>query len=381
MKIRYIHNPVHSYAGSPLDILGTFKAEIIGHGKRASGTMHVANEGRGNLLGYEMAVRLGYVQEINGVNKIITPVQDQYTKLCEEYDDRFNGIGKLKDVEIKLHIDDSYRPVQNQHRRIPYHIREKVQEELERLKMLDVIEEVVDTPTPWVSPIVAQPKPKSPNELRICVDMREPNEAIIREWHVTPTIDDVILELNGSSHFSKLDLNKGYHQLELAPESRYITTFSANQKLWRYKRLMFDLRSAAEVFQNAIRTTFQGIPKTLNISDDILVHGSSQEEHDENLRKVFARAREVNLTFNRNKCEFNKRHLSFFGHVWSPEGVSADPKKLEAIRNLKTPENPDELRSLLGMASYVSRIIPNFATVTEPLRRLTKVNTPWEWAT
>ena len=212
--------------------------------------------------------------------------------------------------------------------------------------------------------------------------MREPNEVIIQERHVTPTIDDVILELNGSSHFSKLDLNKGYHQLELAPESRYITTFSANQKQWRYKRLMFGLRSAAEVFQNVpIRTTFQGIPKTLNISDDILVHGSSQEEHDENLRKVFARAREVNLTFNRNKCEFNKRHLSFFGHVWSPEGVSADPKKLEAIRNLKTPENPDELRSLLGMASYVSRIIPNFATVTEPLRRLTRVNTPWEWGT
>ena len=89
----------------------------------------------------------------------------------------------------------------------------------------------------------------------------------------------------------------------------------------------------------------------------------------------------MNLTFNRNKCEFNKRHLSFFGHVWSPEGISADPKKLEAIRNLKTPENPDELRSLLGMASYVSRIIPNFATVTEPLRRLTRVNTPWEWGT
>ena len=132
-------NPVHPYAGSPLDILGTFKAEIMGNEKRASGIIHVANKGRGNLLGYEMAVKLGYVQEIKGINEIITPMQDQYTKLCEEYDDRFNGIGKLKDVEIKLHIDDSYRPVQNRNRRIPYHIREKVQDELERLKTLDVI--------------------------------------------------------------------------------------------------------------------------------------------------------------------------------------------------------------------------------------------------
>ena len=67
-------NPVHPYAGSPLDILGTFKAEIMGNEKRASGTIHVANEGRGNLLGYEMAVKLGYVQEIKGINEIITPV-------------------------------------------------------------------------------------------------------------------------------------------------------------------------------------------------------------------------------------------------------------------------------------------------------------------
>ena len=115
----------------------------------------------------------------------------------------------------------------------------------------------MDAPTPWVSPIDAQPKPKKPRELLICVDMREVNKAIRRERQVTPTIHDNIFELNGSSYFTKLDLNKGYHQVELAPESKYITTFSANQKLWRYKILMFGLSSAAEVFQNAIQTTLQ----------------------------------------------------------------------------------------------------------------------------
>ena len=80
-------NPVHPYAGSPLKVVGTLKAEIRGNEKRASGTIHVANEGRGNLLGYDMAVKLGYVQEIRGINEIITPVQDQYSELCEEYDD------------------------------------------------------------------------------------------------------------------------------------------------------------------------------------------------------------------------------------------------------------------------------------------------------
>ncbi|KAK2139676.1 hypothetical protein LSH36_1659g00007 [Paralvinella palmiformis] len=257
------HNPIITYAGRPMNIRGKFSAEISGNYATISSTVYVTCEEKGNLLSYETAVLLQYVPEICEVNKVRESISEKttnhYSKLCEEYKDLFESIGKLKGVHVKLHVDEMIQPVQNCHRRIPYHIREKVQEQLEKVKLLDIIDEVTDGPTPWVSPIVAQPKPKKPNKLRICVDMREANQAIRRVRHVTPTIDDTIFELNGSSYFTKLYLNKGYHQLELAPESRYITTFSANQKLWRYKRLMFGLSSAAEVFQNAIQTTLQGI--------------------------------------------------------------------------------------------------------------------------
>ena len=85
-------------------------------------------------------------------------------------------------------------------------------------------------------------------------------------------MDDIISELNGSTVFSKLDLNAGYHQLELEPGSRYITTFTSHVGLRRYKRLNFGISSASEVFQEAIRGVIQGIPGTLNISDDIIIH-------------------------------------------------------------------------------------------------------------
>ena len=102
---------------------------------------------------------------------------------------------------------------------------------------------------------------------------------------------------------------------------------------------MFDLSSAAEVFQNVVQTTLQGIPKAFNISDDILVHDCTQAEHDDNLHRMFEQMKASNLTLNREKCVFNKRHLSFFGHVWSsPKGVSADPQKLDSIRKMKTGE-------------------------------------------
>ena len=129
---------------------------------------------------------------------------------------------------MKLHIDEPVMPTAQPHRRIRFHMRKKVEKELQRLEDCDVIEKVTNKPTLCVSPIVVAPKPKSPEEIRICVDMSLPNKAIKRERHVTPTIDDVIADQTGAEYFSKLDLRSGYHQLLLHPASRYITTFSTH---------------------------------------------------------------------------------------------------------------------------------------------------------
>ena len=102
----------------------------------------------------------------------------------------------------------------------------------------DIIEKAVG-PTPWVNPIVVVPKKSG--QIRICVDMREANKASTREKHLVPIIDELITDLNGATVFSTLDLASGYHQLELDPSCRYITTFSTHQSLYRYKRLMFGI--------------------------------------------------------------------------------------------------------------------------------------------
>ena len=111
----------------------------------------------------------------------------------------------MRDVKIKLHIDPHVPPVVQTASRIPFHLRNKVAAELKRLEESDIIEDATG-PTPWVSPIVAAPKPKNPNEVRVCVDMRLPNQAIRRERHPSPTVDDIIHSLNGAQKFSKLDL-------------------------------------------------------------------------------------------------------------------------------------------------------------------------------
>ena len=207
-------------------------------------------------------------------------------------------------------------------------MRKQLEDPLRCDEELGVIDRI-EGPTPWVSPIVIAPKAKSPGKVRVCVDMRQANKAIKCERHVTPTIKEMIRDSNGANVFIKLDLNQGYTQLELASESRYITTFGTHMGLMRYKRLNFGISSAPEIFQNVIRETLEGIDGAKNISDDILVFGKSQEEHDQHLQTVFQRLREKGPTLNKSKCEYSKDTLEFFRYVFSKEGISPDPKKVE----------------------------------------------------
>ena len=169
--------------------------------------------------------------------------------------------------------------------------------------------------------------------------MREPNKAILRSRHITPTLDDMILDLNGSKVFSKMDLRNGYHQLELSDDSRNITTFTTHVGLRIYKRLSFGVSSAAEIFQNTLSSAIEGLDGVRNISDDIIVFGRNQEEHNKRLCKLFERLKKRNLILNKAKCEFNKDILEYYGHIFSANGISADPKKISAIRNTQIPKD------------------------------------------
>ena len=138
-------------------------------------------------------------------------------------------------------------------------MRDRVAKKLKRLEEQGIIEDAKG-PTPWVSPLVMVPEPKDPESVRICVDMRCPNTAIGREKHVTPTVDDFIQALNGSTVFSKVDLNSAYHQIEPAENCRYTTTFSSHIGSKRYTRLNYGTNSAAEIFDNIIRHVVSDIP-------------------------------------------------------------------------------------------------------------------------
>eukprot|EP00795_Rhopilema_esculentum_P000091 gene91-9704_t len=97
----------------------------------------------------------------------------------------------------------------------------------------------------------------------------------------------------------------------------------------------------------------QGMAGVQNIADDILVFGSTRQEHDQALENCLKRLKEKGLTLNKSKCSFLNTELEFFGQIFSEQGTRPDPRKTQDVIDAAIPQNVSELRSFLGMVSHL----------------------------
>lgn len=278
----------------------------------------------------------------------------------------FTGVGKLKDFELKLHVD----PVAQKLRRVPFALRDKVKAKIDELLEGDIIQRV-EGPTLWASPVVVAPKPSG--EIRLSVDMRRANQAIIRERLPIPTVDEVLEELNGSTVFSKLYLRHGFHQVELHAEPRDITTFITHGDLFRFERLSFGVNAAPEKYQHVISQVIADIEGVVNIADDLIVHGKTVVEHDQSLHKLLARLEERNPTLNGEKCTFGMSKVVFMDILLSKHGVGPTEEKVRAVKEATRPSSASEVRNFLGLVEFSSRFISDFASKAEPLHYVERI--------
>lgn len=255
-------------------------------------------------------------------------------------------------------------------------LRQQVEDQLNRLLKMGIIERV-NGPSPWVSPVVIVIKDNG--DIRLCIDMRRANTAIRREYHMIPTLDDLLARLNGSKWFSRLDIKDAYHQVELHESSRYITTFITHLGMFRYTRLMFGVCSASEHFQRIIEQILSSCPNSFNYQDDIFIHGKTEAEHDAALERVLQAMEAHNVVLNTKKCKFKVTETEFLGHGISQHGVKPTDDKILAVQQFRSPRSAEEVRSYLGLVGYVGRFIPDLATKTFDLRQLTVSGQKFEW--
>ncbi|CAI7787612.1 unnamed protein product [Closterium sp. NIES-53] len=115
--------------------------------------------------------------------------------------------------------------------------------------------------------------------------------------------------------------------------------------------------------------------------DDILIYSKNMKEHVEHLRKVFEILWKNKFYVKLSKSDFALKKVQFLGHMVSAEGVHVDPRKIEAVKKWKVPENMKELQQFLGFTNYYNRFVPQYAKIAAPLTDLLKKDTPFKWDT
>ena len=273
-----------------------------------------------------------------------------------------------------MQLKPEVQPAVHAARKVTVTIREKVKAELDRMGKLNVISKV-DEPTKSVISMVVVPKPNG--AVRICFDLRNLNKAINREHYEMITLEEVTSQLSGAQYFTVLDATSGHWAIPLSKESSILTTFQTPYGRCRYLRILFGICSAHEVFQKKMDRIFEGLPVVHFIVDDILVAGSTVEEHDDRLRATLATARKNGIKFNTKKMQRRSTEVEFFGEMLTKDRLKPDQEKVAAAEKLSSPKNRKELECQLGMFTYLSQYSPHLSQRTACLREPCKEDREW----
>ena len=242
-------------------------------------------------------------------------------QLIQSYRDVFSidddELGFCNTIEHSIDVGSSL-PIKQRFRRLHPPLKEKVETELQRMEKQGVIEK---STSPWCSPLV--PVRKKDGRIRICVDYRKLNSVTKLESFPLPNIEDNLAQFAGAQYFSTLDLLSGYHQVALAESSKEKTAFATERGLYQYRVMPQGACGSPATFQRLMNVVLGGIPscRALAYLDDILVVGTSFDDHMNNLGEVFERLRAHGLKLSVGKCNLFKSEVLYLGHVLSNEGI------------------------------------------------------------
>ena len=236
--------------------------------------------------------------------------------------------------------------------------------ELNDMESKEIIKPL-NEPTAWVNSIVVNEKQNG--KLRICVDPRDLNKALLREHYQLPTQQEITSRLAGAKYFSKLDATFGFWQMPLDEDSSYLTTFNTPFGRYRFTVVPVRVTFAQEVFHRTVHEHFRDLPECETDIDDILIWGRTIEEHYRNLERVLNRVQEINRTLSRDKCKFRQTEVTYLGETLTPSGVKPDINKIRAILDYTRPTDKQDLHRLLGMTNFIVKFLPKLSDVTKPL--------------
>ena len=219
--------------------------------------------------------------------------------------------------------------------------------------------------SPWSSGLHMVPKKDETS--RPCWDCRRLNERTVHDAFPIPHIHDFAASLTGCKIFSKVDLVKGYHQIPVCVEDIPKTAIAMPFGLFEFTRMPFRLKRAAQTFQRLMDNVTAQLTGVFVYLDDVLVASQTAEQHESDLRQLFAALKCFGLVLNMEKCTFGMHAIEFLGHLVSVQGIGPLQDKVEAVQCFQQPQTVRLLQRFLGLVNFYRRFLPGIAATLRPL--------------
>jgi hypothetical protein len=167
----------------------------------------------------------------------------------------------------------------------------------------------------------------------------------------------------------------------MSPQSIAKTAFITPDGHYEFLRLPFGLKNAPSHFSKIMFQALGDLPFVKIYLDDITIHSVDFDSHVLHIQQVLKRLTDVNLKLNSSKCFWFAYSFKLLGHVVTPEGITMDPLKVEAVQSFKPPQNVKQVQSFLGICNYYRRFIKDFAKISQPISKLICKDTLFIWST
>jgi hypothetical protein len=204
------------------------------------------------------------------------------------------------------------------------------------------------------------------------------------QFYVLPSPDDLISKLGREKPrlLTCLDNRSGFYSLTIDEGSRDVTAVTSSRAHYRFCRLPLGLKISSSIYQLSLSNLLADeldSNRCLLYQDDLIIHTQNWTQHKKLMADIFSKYDRARLRFNSAKSQICASRVSYLGFTFDETGVRISEDRAKVIQNWPVPQNPRQVRTILGAANYVRRFVPNFSQLTSPLRQLTLQDVKFHW--